>query len=68
VADPVVVLAGRDVPVARTYSDVEIGRAVALVNAFGTVEVAVRDGNAAQALGVERGARVTVRPARRVVL
>jgi S-adenosylmethionine hydrolase len=49
------------VPLGRTYSDVAAGDYVALVNAFSTVEVAQRDGNAAAALGLGRGARVVVR-------
>ena len=44
-----------------TYGDVTSGDYAALVNSFGTVEVARRDGDASAGLGVERGARVVVR-------
>jgi S-adenosyl-L-methionine hydrolase (adenosine-forming) len=53
---------GRDVgPLNRTYGDVEPGGVVALIGSLASVEVSVRDGSAAQALGVERGAVVEVR-------
>lgn len=51
----VVEIAGREIPVARTYSEVEPGELVALVDSFGHVEVAVRDGDAARLLGVGTG-------------
>lgn len=47
-------------PLARTYSDGAPGDYVAVVNAFGTVEVARRDSNAATSLEVERGTEVVV--------
>ena len=50
---------GRSVgPVRGTYSDVGKGEVVALIGSLGTLEVSVRDGNAAARLGVGRGARV----------
>jgi S-adenosylmethionine hydrolase len=50
-------LAGREVArPARTYADVEPGALVLYEGSFGTLEVAVRDGSAARALGVARGA------------
>jgi S-adenosylmethionine hydrolase len=67
IRDPVVTVVGREIPFMRTYSDVEAGRSVALVNAFGAVEVAVRDGSAAQVLGAGRGTDITVRRARSVL-
>lgn len=51
-------LGGRVFPLRRTYADVEPGAAVALVNAFDVLELALRDGSAARALGVGRGAAV----------
>jgi hypothetical protein len=46
-------------PLCRTYSDVEVGAPVALVNAYESIEIAVRDGSAATALGVSAGAAVS---------
>ena len=53
---------GATVPVLRTYTDVNPGGGVALIGSRGFVEVAVRDGSAAVALGVGRGASVKWRP------
>jgi S-adenosylmethionine hydrolase len=46
---------------AETYADAGRGDYVAIVNAFDTVEIARRDGNAEAALGLGRGSRVVVR-------
>lgn len=54
-------LAGRAVPIARTYSDAPSGSLVAVVGSSGLVEVAVRDGSAARVLGVGRGGRAVLR-------
>lgn len=48
-------IAGRRVPLGRTYGDVASGALVAVVNSDGRVEVARRDGSAAEALGVDVG-------------
>jgi S-adenosylmethionine hydrolase len=48
-------------PLHRTYGDVEPGGVLALIGSLASVEVSVRDGSAAQMLGVERGARVEAR-------
>ncbi len=56
-----VTVAGRTMPVRRTYGDVGPGEVVALVGSSGLLEVAVRNGNAASALGLARGAAVTHR-------
>lgn len=53
----------REIPVAGTYADVHVGDVVALVGSSGLVEIAVRDGNAAALLGLQRGATVFARPA-----
>ncbi|HEU4534642.1 MAG TPA: SAM-dependent chlorinase/fluorinase, partial [Polyangiaceae bacterium] len=50
--------AGGDLPLVRTYADAAPGAPLALVNSFGVVELAVRDGHAASALGLGRGAPV----------
>ncbi len=52
-------VAGRDVGgVHRTFEDVARGELVAYVGSGGTVEIAVREGSAATALGAGRGAPV----------
>lgn len=53
----------RRIPVRHTYADVATGEAVAVVGSTGFVELAVRDGNAAEALQIVRGSRVTLEPA-----
>jgi S-adenosylmethionine hydrolase len=47
----------------RAFADVAPGEAVLIRGSGGTLEVAVRDGSAAEALGAERGTAVRVRPA-----
>jgi S-adenosylmethionine hydrolase len=54
-------VAGQLIAVRRTYADVADGTLVALAGASGFVEVAVRGGNAAVALGVRRGESVAWR-------
>ncbi|MDE2695682.1 MAG: SAM-dependent chlorinase/fluorinase [Chloroflexota bacterium] len=52
--------AGRELSVLRTYADAAGGEALALVGSSGYVEVAVREGSAGDALGLERGSAVQV--------
>lgn len=52
---------GRVVRVLGTYADAAPGEALALVDSFGSLEIAVRDGNANERLGIGRGDRVTLR-------
>jgi S-adenosyl-L-methionine hydrolase (adenosine-forming) len=59
----VVEVAGMHVRIARTYGDVGPGEPVALVDSEGRLEVAVRDGSAADSLGIEPGAPVRLRRA-----
>lgn len=54
----VVEIAGREIPIVRTYSEVAPGELLALVDSFGQVEVAVRDGDAARLLGVGKGTTI----------
>jgi S-adenosyl-L-methionine hydrolase (adenosine-forming) len=54
-------IAGRELPLRRTYTDVAPGEALALSGSRGTLELSVRDGNAADLLSVGRGAEVLVR-------
>ena len=44
----------------RTYADAPIGEPLALVGSSGLVEIAVRDGSAADRLGVRKGTRVVL--------
>lgn len=62
VARPCVRIAGHTFPIRETYADVPVGQQLALVNAFGTVEIAERDGNAALTLRLGPGASAVVTP------
>lgn len=53
-----VALAGRHVRVVRTYGDAAPGELVALVGSSGFIEIAVRDGSAANDFQVRRGERL----------
>ena len=53
---------GREMPLLGTYADVGAGELLALVGSNGTVEVSLRDGDAAGHLGVEPGDAVSLRP------
>jgi S-adenosylmethionine hydrolase len=55
-------VAGRALPIRRTYADVPETSLTALAGSTGLIEVALRDGHAASALGLERGAQVVLRP------
>jgi S-adenosyl-L-methionine hydrolase (adenosine-forming) len=55
-------VAGRVLPIVRTYADVAPGDEVAIVGSSGLVEVAVRDGSAARRLRLARGNAVVLRP------
>jgi len=51
------------VPVVRTFADVRVGSSCALIGSAGLLEIAVRDGNAATALGLQVGMPVEAVPA-----
>lgn len=51
---------GHDIPFARTYAERRPGELLALVNSFGVVEIACAEGNAAEQLGIGRGAPVRI--------
>ena len=51
---------GRRLPLVRIYGDVPEGEALALIGSADLLEVAVRGGSAATALGLSRGSEVTV--------
>jgi S-adenosylmethionine hydrolase len=59
-ADPIVRIAGHNLDVKATYGRAEPGEFLALVNSFGVLEIARAEGSAADGLGAERGAPVTV--------
>ena len=58
-------LAGQQVALYHSYVEAAPGQVMALVSSGSTVEIAVREGNAARALGVKTGARVILRSASR---
>ena len=53
--------AGRALPLSRTYSDAQPGELLALVDSYAAVEIAVRDGSAAERLGLLPGAQLILR-------
>jgi S-adenosylmethionine hydrolase len=55
-----VVHAGRTIGFADTYALVDPGKALLLVDSYGAIELAVRDGDAARELGLAPGDRVTL--------
>jgi S-adenosylmethionine hydrolase len=57
---PVVRTGGHQLPLRRTYGDVRPGEFLALVNSFGVIEIARAEQSAAEALGLGRGAPVTI--------
>jgi S-adenosylmethionine hydrolase len=63
VAGQSVDIAGTHAVASTTYADVERGRLLAYVGSAGYVEVAVRDGSAAQLLAAGRGTRLRLRRA-----
>ncbi|MFL5579133.1 MAG: S-adenosyl-l-methionine hydroxide adenosyltransferase family protein [Gemmatimonadaceae bacterium] len=56
-------VAGLRLALARTYADVPPGEVAALCGSTGFIEVAVRDGSAAERLSLRRGSVVVYRPA-----
>ncbi len=58
----VLVVGAHRLPLARTYGDVEPGALVALVGSSGLVEIARRDGSAAEHLSLARGSEVVLLP------
>ncbi|MEO0479725.1 MAG: SAM-dependent chlorinase/fluorinase [Planctomycetota bacterium] len=51
---------GQEFAIQRTYSDVAEGEALALVSSFGTFEIAVRGGSAAERFGLAPGQQVEI--------
>lgn len=61
--DIVVEIADRQLPLQRTYADVKPGEMLALIGSAGLIEIAVRDGSAADELHLSRGDQVLTRHA-----
>jgi S-adenosyl-L-methionine hydrolase (adenosine-forming) len=61
--DMLVEINGQEIPVVRTYADVEPGAPLALVGSNGLIEIAVRDGSAANELHLGRGDQILTRHA-----
>ncbi len=57
---PIAHLAGHDFELKTTYGRAEPGTYLALINSFGVLEIARAEGNAAEGLGSERGAPITI--------
>jgi S-adenosylmethionine hydrolase len=56
-----VVVGKRDsLPLMKTYSDVAEGEPLAYIGSYGTIEIAVRNGNARDSLAFDKGDRITV--------
>ena len=55
---PMIKAGGHDIQFGRTYSDVSPGDLVALINSFGVLEIARSEQNAAEFLGIGRGAPI----------
>ena len=53
-------VSGQQLPVSRTYTDALPGAFLALIDSAGYLEIAVNQGNAAEALACAAGERVTV--------
>ena len=58
--NPVAHVAGHDLELKATYGRAKPGEFLALINSFGVLEIARAEGSAADGLGTERGAPVTV--------
>lgn len=57
---PVAEIGGHTIPLLPTYGRARPGEFLALVNSFGVIEVARAEGNAAEGLGLERGAPLVI--------
>jgi len=55
---------GLSLALRRTYADAQAGEPLALVGSSGLVEIAVRNGSAAEQLGLQRGSSVALLPLR----
>ncbi|MDX1518257.1 MAG: SAM-dependent chlorinase/fluorinase [Woeseiaceae bacterium] len=53
-------IGGHTIPILPTYGRARPGEFLALINSFGVIEVARAEGNAAEGLGLERGAPLVI--------
>lgn len=58
---PVALIGGHEIPMLLTYGRAQPGDFLALINSFGVVEIAKAEGSAAEGLGLERGAPLTIK-------
>lgn len=58
--EPIAHIGGQEIPMHSTYGRAQPGSYLALVNSFGVLEIAKAEGNAAEGLGTDRGAPLTV--------
>jgi S-adenosylmethionine hydrolase len=61
--DMIVEVGGMELTMHRTYADAQPGQPLALVGSAGLIEIAVRDGSAANELNLVRGAQILTRHA-----
>lgn len=59
-AQPLVQAGGHEIQFLRTYGDAQPGALLGLINSFGVLEIACAEQNAAQTLGIGRGAPIKV--------
>jgi len=52
---------GREIPVRRTYAELDPGEAGAVVGSSGLIEIVIREGRAVESLSLSRGTQVTLR-------
>jgi S-adenosylmethionine hydrolase len=58
--EPVARIGGHEIPMFQTYGRAKPGDYLALINSFGVLEIAKAEGNAAEGLGADRGAPITI--------
>jgi S-adenosylmethionine hydrolase len=56
-----ILVRGLEIPLRRTYAELEPGEAGAVVGSTGLIEIVVREGRAAEMLALERGMPITLR-------
>ena len=59
-AQPIAHIGGHEIGTQSTYGRVRPGEYLALINSFGVLEIAKAEGSAAEGLGVDRGAPISV--------
>lgn len=59
--EPIAYIAGHQIAMLQTYGRARPGDALALINSFGVVEIAIAEGSATESLGSERGAPIVIK-------